>query len=139
MIITLESIPHKSQRYPTTGDYYTQDGLTRIVVSEELSEDHQFLVLLHELIEWYLTTKSGISEESITDFDVEYEKARDAGWAVFKGAYISEESEPGDHPRAPYYWAHQFATAIERMVAHELCVHWQEYEKANLDLYEGDT
>jgi len=35
--------------------------------------------------------------------------------------------EPGDDPRAPYYREHQFASGMERLMAAELGVDWQQY------------
>jgi hypothetical protein len=37
--------------------------------------------------------------------------------------------EPGDDPRAPYYKEHFFATNIERMIAHEMGIDWNEYSQ----------
>jgi hypothetical protein len=36
-------------------------------------------------------------------------------------------SEPGDDPRAPYYREHQFASGMERLMAAELGIDWQQY------------
>lgn len=91
-----------------------------IHVSDMGNEDYALLVAIHELIEAHLCTKRGISEESVTDFDLEYEGRRREG----------DNSEPGDDSRAPYHREHVFATIIERAVAAELEVDWEEYEKA---------
>jgi hypothetical protein len=37
--------------------------------------------------------------------------------------------EPGDSSEAPYHKEHVFATKIERMIADELGVDWDVYEK----------
>jgi hypothetical protein len=39
------------------------------------------------------------------------------------------EGEPGDDPTAPYHREHVFATKIERMLAEELGIDWDAYDK----------
>lgn len=119
MKIIIETIPHEKQRYPTCGDYWTEpDGTQRIVVSEMGNEDYSFLVAIHELAEWYLTQRRGITEAAIQSFDVAYEAHRGAG----------DVSEPGDAPDAPYQNEHNMATGIERVMAAALGVKWKEYD-----------
>jgi hypothetical protein len=119
MIIHIETIPHKNQRYPTAGDWHENNGILHIKVSEELSDKEAVLVALHELIEVTLCKDRGISGESVDAFDMEYEKNRPDG----------DESEPGDDPAAPYRKEHFFATNVERLMASELGVDWQTYEE----------
>lgn len=116
--IIIDVVPHKKQRYDTCGDYYKKGGALQIRVSKMVA-DHEFLVMMHELIEWYLTNKRGITIESIDKFDVEYEKRRKDG----------DTSEPGDDEQAPYYKEHQFATNIEKQLAEELGVNWDKYDE----------
>lgn len=80
----------------------------------------EFLVALHEQIEYFLCRMRGIKEEDITNFDLEYEARREAGDLT---------SEPGDDPLAPYNKEHVFATSIEKIVCKELGINWEEYEK----------
>lgn len=117
MTIHIETIPHASQRYPTIGDWYEQDGVLHIKVSEELPPDEALLVALHELVEVTLCKKRGITEAQVDEFDMAYEKNRRDG----------DDSEPGDHPDAPYRKEHFFATNIERLMAAELGVGWETY------------
>jgi hypothetical protein len=42
---------------------------------------------------------------------------------AFKG-----EGEPGDDRSAPYYKQHQIATRMERQMAYEMGIDWNEYE-----------
>jgi hypothetical protein len=125
-MIVIQTVPHSVQRYPTCGDYREAtfaaeaeilpriEPAELITVSAVGNPDFEFLVGLHELIEWYLTQKRGIQEAAITAFDV-----------AFKG-----RDEPGDDPSAPYHREHRFATDIEMQVAAELGVDWNEYEAA---------
>ena len=114
----LETIPHSEQRYPTAGDYWTDaDGVDHVVVSDMGNDDYHFLVLLHEFVEQYLTKKRGISEKSICDFDIEFEKNRAEG----------NLDEPGNDKNAPYVLEHNIATFIESGMAQALGVDWEMY------------
>jgi hypothetical protein len=116
----LVEIEHHEQRYSTCGDWEVEpDGFVTISVSRMDNEDYVFLVQLHEMAEAYLCKKRGIEQAVVDEFDIRYEVNRPEG----------DESEPGDDPRAPYYKEHQFATAIERFMAEELGVNWDEYSK----------
>lgn len=119
MKIIIQTIPHSEMRYDTCGDYWEENGIMKIRVSDMGNDDYSFLVAIHEMIEQHLCKKRGITEESITHFDIEFEKNREKG----------NDDEPGDDPRSPYKREHFFATTIERLVASELGVDWQEYEK----------
>jgi hypothetical protein len=88
------------------------------------NDDYAFLVAIHELVEVWLCNKRGITDEAVSAFDIEYEKNRPEG----------DESEPGNHPDAPYRKEHFFATNIERMIALELGLDWEKYSKAVMSL-----
>ncbi len=133
MRVTISTIPHFRQRYPTVGDWWADsDGDAQIRVSKldhwhyrDGSQEQakcEFLVALHEFIEMQLCRFRGIREEDVTAFDKAFEEER------AKGQHGHEE--PGDHPFAPYHQEHAFATNIERLVAHELRVDWETYESA---------
>lgn len=109
--IDISVVPHKKQRYDTCGDYFKGKGKLNVRVSQ-MNSNHEFLILIHELVEWYLTDIRGISIESIDKFD-----------KAFKG------KDPGNDKEAPYYHEHQFATKIEKFIAHELGVNWKEYDE----------
>lgn len=106
MNLTVTTIPHDEQRYDTLGDYYEMSpGHWLFTMSDLGDPDTEFCVLIHELVEWYLTQRHGISEASITEWDTEYQ---------------GSEDEPGDDLLAPYHAEHQVAERIEVMVAEEL-------------------
>lgn len=126
MKVKIESIPHREHRYPTIGDFFTDvDNDTVIRVSSELSPKHQFLVTLHEFIESQLCRFDGVSWLDIDEFDKNFEEKRDK----------SDTSEPGDQTDAPYKRQHQFAEQVERQVAKEMGVDWEEYMRACEALY----
>lgn len=116
--IDIKTIPQSEHRYETLGDYWDDpDGSTHIRVTNLKSEDSEFLVALHELIEQYLLKKRGISELDVKAFDIAFEKERAEGkW--------DEYAEPGDDPRAPYRQEHFIAESIERITAAFIGVDW---------------
>lgn len=113
--IVVKSVPHKKQRYNTCGDYFNKGGEMHVRISR-MNADHEFLVLVHELVEWYLTNKKGVTIEQIDAFDMAFERDR------------KDDSEPGDDPAAPYYDEHQIATKIERELADYLAIDWAKYD-----------
>lgn len=120
MKIQIETIPHDAQRYPTVGDYWADSGgVEQIRVSSMPDWRYEALVAVHELVEMVLVKQRGISEQAITEFDIGFEQAREAG---------TVRGEPGDDPRAPYQREHFFATNLERLLAAELGVDWFEYD-----------
>jgi hypothetical protein len=120
MKIHVETIPHEAQRYPTVGDYWEQDGVEQVRVSEMRDWRYEVLVIVHELIEMAITRHRGIPEQAISEFDIAFESSREERLIV---------GEPGDHPQAPYRREHFFATNLERLLAAELEVDWFEYER----------
>lgn len=121
----VEVIPHSGQRYDTVGDYLTDAyGTTHFRVSMMGDTDYEFLVSIHEQIESYLARKRGISEADIDKFDMAFEEAREPG----------DYSEPGDDTRCPVFREHQFATKVERLLAAELNVSWEEYDAVVTEL-----
>jgi hypothetical protein len=156
-------IPNDRQRYPTVGDYwkttlqnlrdrrigtipgtgssvdrfdlidsdefkFVQDESSyEVRVSDMGNDDYHFLVLIHELIELHLVNKRGILIEDIDAFDKKFEEDRSKG-------IHSQDEEPGDSCYAPYRKEHLFATNIERLLAYELGVDWEEYGKTVMNL-----
>jgi hypothetical protein len=114
MKIVIETIPHSQQRYDTIGDwFYADDGTLYIKVSSDIdgfeSDNAQFLVALHELVEVWLCQSRGITQAQVDHFDFNFN--------AFDNTLVTE---PGDHPDAPYRREHRFAMMIEHLVAHEL-------------------
>ena len=120
MRINIETVPHEQQRYPTVGDYWSEDGIEQVRISQMIDWRYELLVTVHELVEMAITKHRGVPEEAITAFDVAFESDRERGLAV---------GEPGDQRDAPYRREHFFATNIERLLSAELEVDWFEYEE----------
>ena len=107
-------------RYPTAGDYYFVNNNMKIEICKQINNDYEFLIMMHELTEEYLTRVRGIQEQAITDFDLLFETEREAG-------LHGEDDEPGYDIRSPYRKEHIFAELIERLIAFELGVDWIKY------------
>lgn len=121
MKINIETIPHDLQRYPTVGDYWTdENGVLQIRVSDIGNDVFNGLVAVHELVEFLLCKWRGVSEEDITKFDIEYEANREEG----------NVDEPGFDPKSPYHREHGIATAVELLMCAHIDQSWNEYEKA---------
>jgi|SRR5579859_1017260 len=123
--INIRTIPHKKQRYETVGDWIwsnIKERLDRSKLTIKVSDmgdwRMEFLVAFHEQIETVLCSLRNIKQRDVDNFDKEFESRRVSGNC----------DEPGDDPNAPYYKEHQFATKLERMLAKELGLNWEEYE-----------
>jgi hypothetical protein len=129
MIIDVKVVPHKEQRYETVGDWVFNADNSRLTirVSDMGNWKYNMLVALHEQIEALLCLDRKINEKEITKFDIIYEAKRAQGYIDFQG-------EPGDHKDAPYRKEHFCATTIERQLAAELGVDWEEYDEAVMAL-----
>lgn len=127
MKILIRSTPHKSQRYPTVGDWnYSGDPpVLTITVSQELPFREWWLVAIHELIEAALCDIAGISAQTVDKFDQTW---------LHGDMYNLGAEEPGDDPRSPYRRQHCIATGIERILAAEMGVDWQVYSRLISDL-----
>jgi len=118
MYINVKTIPHKEQKYDTCGNWHFEPDELQISVSEMKNDDYAFLIGIHEAIEAWLCHRRQISEDSVTEFDKAFRS----------------EGEPGDDPAAPYRQEHFFAMSVERLIAQQLGVDWEEYNRAILSL-----
>lgn len=125
-IMHIEIRTSDNLRYASAGDYFEEDGKIVIVVFDQGNDDHNLLIALHELLEQALCRKRGITNEQIDAFDFSYEEHRHPD---------DDTSEPGDDPACPYRREHRFAMIVEQMMALELGVDWNEYDK-NIKVYE---
>lgn len=126
MNIIIRSIPHKSHRYPTCGDWFEEDGTLYILVSDEIPEESKQLVALHELAEWMMCKANGVTQKQVDDYDKKYEETR----------HPDDETEPGDHGDSPYHFQHRIATAIETVTAAQMGVSWLSHEHSITKLFE---
>lgn len=128
MNVTIQKIPHSSQRYPTPGDWqFDSEGNLTIRVSDLGDWRYEALMAIHELIEVVLCKHAGITEEKVDAFDIQFEKERSLG-------IHSKEAEPGDHKECPYGRQHFLATVIEELLAKHLDVDWETYNRKVVEL-----
>ena len=110
----ITAIPHKQQKYDTAGDYYEAMGdAWKVTVSKLPDWRMEAAIVIHELVEMYLTKHRKINWDVITGFD----KSVDS-------------DDPGCLPQAPYHKEHMCATEIEKIFCKEIGLDWEEYNKA---------
>lgn len=114
MKIVIEAIPQVQQRYDTWGDWwFDEDGTLQIRVTSDApelpTENHQFLIALHELVETMSCKSHGVPQTQVDEFDFKHQDECNE-----KGI------EPGDLPDSPYRREHRFAMLIEHLMAREL-------------------
>lgn len=117
MLFYVEAIPHKNQRYETCGDWQFLPNGLHVSVSDTGDRMSNMLVALHEIVEAILCEANGVSEKDVDRFDMEYEAKRTD----------SSLDEPGDEPSSPYHKQHKVADLVERMVALQAGVNWEEH------------
>lgn len=129
--IVVKKVLYNQQRYPTCGDWWfdpeDMGGTLQIKVAITGDDKYDTLVAIHEIVEAILCKSRGISESDVTAFDTQYEADRDKG-------LHNPSQEPGDDYNAPYYKEHQVATKVEKIIAEELGVNWDHYDKTIQDL-----
>ena len=119
--------PHQDQRYETIGDWwFSEDGTLQVRISDMVDKRYVFLVEQHEIQEALLCYWNGVEEDSVTQFDMEYEAKRQPG----------DNTEPGDQYEAPYHKYHQVATTCERLSASLINVDWDVYDHTMEQLLE---
>jgi hypothetical protein len=122
--IKLHTVPHNEQRYKTVGDWYeNEDGEIYVTASQLTSWKREFLILVHELVEWGLCKNARITQYQVDKFDKAHE-------------HLQDKIELGDMRIAPYRKQHCLATAVERLLAAEMDVVWSDYEEELAKLME---
>lgn len=159
--VLIRFIPHKEQAYDTVGDYGESFTLLKgekrrrrflwFKVSKMKDWRYEFLVVIHELVEWAFVRHAGIKISEIDAFDKEMEENRkrhSVGGETYvhftkKGELlpcfgitckihtgVTNSDEPGICARAPYHDQHIFAMDIEKIIAKALGVNWVIYNNA---------
>lgn len=111
-IFEINVIPKEQQRYDTVGDWIPGNPV-KINISKLDNPDYEFLTALHELIEYKLCEKRGITDEEVVAFDTS----------------TKSNKEPGSLPDAPYKKEHEFANKMEKMMCEEMGIDWKEYDE----------
>lgn len=77
-LMIVNCIPHRLQRYDTMGDWYDSSGTIHFFASQ-MEPDMEMETLLHEMFEWYLCQKEGITAKMVDDWDFSHPDAEDPG------------------------------------------------------------
>jgi hypothetical protein len=122
--VLLKVIPHECQRYETVGDWHftPNERVLNVRVSAMGDWRSEFAVGVHEAIEAMLCREHGVTDEVVTEFDMQFERERALG-------EHTPEAEPGDDLRAPYREEHVMATAVEQTVCTALGLSWEQHER----------
>jgi hypothetical protein len=115
MNVVITTRPRAEMRYETCGDWQYDQATETLHIDVVRYNDarYEMLIAHHELTEALLCLFNGVSTEEVDRFDLNF----------------TGEGEPGDAWQAPYYEQHQIATGFERIMARELKVYWQVYER----------
>jgi hypothetical protein len=115
MSITIQTIPHDTQRYPTAGDWVWVDDHNLVIHVSGLGDRrYEALLAVHELVEALLCREHGITTATADAFDIAFDGDGDAG----------------DDANCPYRQEHFIATVIEMQMANALGVDWNLYDDA---------
>ncbi len=124
MNISIKTIKHEDQVYPTCGDWrFTEEGDLNIFISDMGNWKYEALIAVHELLEVILCKDRGVSTEIVDTFDKLFENLRT------QNPELIGDVEPGSMPTAPYHREHMFASIVEKALAGELKVDWNDYDK----------
>lgn len=113
--ITIRTIPHKWQEYDTAGNYFSVGGVWVVFISQLKDWRYEACILIHELVEMFLTRHHGVKWTDIDTFD--------------KEGLGKNIDDPGALWEAPYHNEHKLAEQMEKRLAKMLGVDWEEYNK----------
>lgn len=109
------------QEYRTAGNYKELcDGTIVYLITKQVNKDYEFLILIHEMVEFHLCKMRGIKEKDIDKYDKYWEIRKENGLAIAE--------EPGNEKDCIYAKEHRFSENIERQLAHEMSKVWKEYD-----------
>lgn len=111
--IIIDFIPHNRQRYNTAGDYYIKKGILYFKISK-MKPDYMLLLMVHELVEQYLTARKGITNRQIDQWDMKHDDTID----------------PGLLKDCPYYSEHLFCLGLEKLICQKIGINWKTYDNS---------
>lgn len=121
--LIVSMIDHKEQRYNTAGDYLEVGKSWILNISKTEDWRCSAAVLIHEIVEMFLTKHNGVKWEDIDAFDTGIGK---------------DLADPGLCPAAPYHKEHMIAEEFEREFVVQIGLTWEEYQDALDSLEYGD-
>jgi hypothetical protein len=123
--IRIKTVPHSDVRCDQCGDWHiNNDGSIEVLVTDLNGNwESELAVSIHELLEAFMCKESGITDEDVTRFDLQFEQERSVGKQTLR-------AEAGDDERSPYRVPHQAATFVERAVTSVLGLDWETHDSA---------
>jgi hypothetical protein len=124
--IIIETVENSELRYATLGDWFYNPAdksyhihVARFAELEETegltySQQYEWLIALHEIVELYMCLSNGVSQEDVDKFDM----------GIGNGL-----QEPGNDTSAPYYEEHQTAMSVEILLAQTNGLSIRDYEE----------
>lgn len=127
MDINIKIVPPSEMRPEVDGVdwHWDEKGNLQVRVAPMSDWRRETLLAIHETVEAIMCKHNGVSQQSVDDFDQEYDKTHPT------------DCNAGDDPAAPYKREHCLATAIERILCAELDVDWQSYDDELVKSYPG--
>lgn len=118
MNINIQVIENKDHRPGISGAdwYYDQKGDLQVRVSKMSDWRREMILAFHEASEAIMCRHNGVTVQAVDDYDRPFEEKKD------------NVTNVGDRTDCPYRREHCFASAIERILAGELEVPWQDYD-----------
>lgn len=114
-------VPIERQRFTTLGDWWEENpGEFVIAITEMVDWRYEFLILVHELIEWAVCQQRGVSTRKADEFDEMWEQE------LAEGKHRVED-EAGFDRRCPYRMGHIWGCRAEWLLAGLLKVRWHDY------------
>lgn len=111
-LMIVNRVPHRLQRYDTTGDWFELSNVIHFCISE-MDIDKEMETLLHEIFEWHLCQKTGITAAMVDAWDFSHPTLED----------------PGSHPDCPYREHHIKAMLLSKFVVKKMGYQWKDYDK----------
>lgn len=129
MDIIIRTIPESEMRPEVNGAdwYFDKEGNLQVRVSPMSDQRYEILLAFHEAVEAIMCRQHGVDHHTVDQWDLEFDKTH------------TFDVNAGDFPDCPYRKEHCHATAIERILAAELDVVWEVYDKELRESYPGPS
>lgn len=115
MNVSIQMVPPAEMRYQTVGDWQVKGNTLIVKVARSGDARTDMLVAIHELCEAFTFLENGGHELDVDRFD--------------KGWKSKVYNEAGDDPKAPYHEEHVLATIIERLLAAQIAMPWEQHDE----------
>src|SRR5882672_1464250 len=117
----IKLIPVTEHRWTTLGTWVErEDGSFQVLVARMSRWQYELCILAHELVEWAICQRDGVSTKDCDDFDDLWE-------SEFQAGKHSLEAEAGFDRRCPYRRGHVLGTRVEWLLCRLLGVSWSQY------------